>query len=99
MKIKLTMLAVTIFGSVIACDGAMAQSKSEQCAAYARDAAASRPTTTGPGRGAARGAAGAAVFGGDAGRGAAAGAIIGGTRRAVQRGRSNQSYYDECMRR
>jgi hypothetical protein len=29
----------------------------------------------------------------------AAGAIIGGTRRAAQRGRSNQSYYDECMRR
>ena len=38
--------AVTIFGSVIARDDAMAQSKAEQCATYAREAADSRPTTT-----------------------------------------------------
>jgi hypothetical protein len=80
------------------CADAMAQSKSERCAAYARNAAQSTPTTTGVGRGAARGAIGGA-FGGNAGRGAAAGAVIGGTRKVAQRSRSYQSYYSECMSR
>ncbi len=96
---KFPVVAVIALGSMLVCDGAMAQSKSEQCAAYARSAGNSRPTTTGAARGAARGAAGAAIFGGDAGRGAAAGAAIGATRRAAQRNRAYQSYYDECMRR
>jgi len=96
---KLTILAAFSIASVLAHSDAIAQTKSERCAAYARDAARSTPTTTGVARGAARGAVGGAIVGGDAGRGAAAGAVIGGTRRAVQRGRSYQSYYNECMRR
>lgn len=96
---KFLVIAVIGLGSMFACGDAMAQSKAEQCAAYARSAGNARPTTTGAARGAARGAAGAAIFGGDAGRGAAAGAAIGATRRAAQRNRSYQSYYDECMRR
>ena len=76
-----------------------AQSEADSCAAYAGEAAGSSPTTTGPGRGAARGAAVTALFGGDAGRGAAGGALIGGARRMAQRGRSFDYYYDQCMRR
>lgn len=94
----MTVCAVAIVSLGI-CSSAQAQSKADQCAAYARDAARSAPTTTGAGRGAARGAAGAAIFGGDAGKGAAAGAVVGGARRVAQRGRSERSYYDECMRR
>jgi hypothetical protein len=75
----------------------LAQTKSERCAAYARDAARSTPTTTGAARGAARGAVGGAIFG-DAGKGAATGAIVGGTRKVAQRSRSYQYYYDRCMR-
>jgi hypothetical protein len=78
---------------------AVAQSKSERCSAYARDAARSTPTTTGAARGAARGAMTGAVLGGDAGTGAAIGAVVGSSRRAAQRSRSYQSYYNECMRR
>jgi hypothetical protein len=74
----------------------VAQTKSERCAAYARDAAASRPTTTGIARGAARGAV-VGSFGANAGRGAALGAVVGGTRRTVQKNRSYQYYYDQCM--
>ena len=85
--------------ALVGAGDALAQSKSEQCAAYAREAARSTPTTTGAARGAARGAVGGAIVGGDSGRGAAAGAAIGATRKAAQRGRSYQSYYDECMRR
>lgn len=92
-------ICAALLVSLGVCSSAQAQSKSERCAAYARDAARNSPTTTGPGRGAARGAAGAAVFGGDAGKGAAAGALVGGARRVAQRGRSERSYYDECMRR
>jgi hypothetical protein len=86
------------FASVVAWDSAVAQTKAERCDAYARNAAAQTPTTTGVARGAARGAIGGAIFG-DAGRGAAVGAIVGGTRRAVQKSHSYNYYYDECMRR
>ena len=96
---KLMTLCAAALVSLGVCSTAQAQSKSERCAAYAREARMSTPTTTGAGRGAARGAAGAAIFGGDAGRGAAAGAVVGGARRAAQRGRSERAYYDECMRR
>lgn len=92
-------LCAIVLVSLGVCGSAQAQTKAERCAAYARDAVRNSPTTTGPGRGAARGAAGAAVFGGDAGKGAAVGALTGGARRAAQRGRSEKSYYDECMRR
>ena len=91
-------VAATALLVVSAFDAAWAQSKSERCAAYARNAAASTPTTTGAARGAARGAIGGAIAG-DAGRGAAAGAAIGATRRVAQRSRSYQSYYNECMSR
>jgi hypothetical protein len=77
---------------------AMAQSKQDQCAAYARDAAASTPTSTGAVRGAARGAVGGAIFG-NAGAGAAAGAVVGTARRSNQRAKSYQFYYDQCMAR
>jgi len=95
---KSFILAATALLLVSAYDTAWAQSKSERCAAWARNAARSTPTTTGVARGAARGAVGGAIFG-DAGRGAAAGAVIGGTRRVAQRSRSYQSYYNECMSR
>ena len=97
---KSAVFALATVGFVIAgaSTDAMAQSKADRCAAYARNAAHSTPTTTGVARGAARGAVGGAIFG-DAGRGAAAGAIVGGTRRVAQRSRSYQSYYNECMSR
>jgi hypothetical protein len=84
--------------SALAISSAIAQSKPDRCAAYARDAAASSPTSTGPARGAARGAVGGAIFG-NAGAGAAAGAIVGGARRANQHSKSYQYYYDQCMAR
>ena len=104
------MKVVTIFAITIAVvatfNPALAQSKAERCAAYARQATASTPTTTGPVRGAARGAAAGAVGGaivGNAGRGAgigaAAGAAVGTARGAAQKSRSYQYYYDDCMRR
>jgi hypothetical protein len=96
---KLAIVLAFLTASTAICGEAAAQSKADRCAAYARSAAQATPTTTGVARGAARGAVGGAVFGGDAGRGAAAGAVVGGTRRAVQKSRSYQSYYDECMRR
>jgi len=83
----------------LASDPATAQSKSDRCAAYARDAAHSTPTTTGGARGAARGAVAGAVLGGHAATGAAVGAVVGSSRRAAQRSRSYQSYYNECMRK
>jgi hypothetical protein len=96
MKFAAALIAIAM--SVIACESAMAQTKSERCAAYAHDAAASRPTTTGVARGAVRGAV-VGSFGANAGRGAAVGAVVGGTRRAVQKNRSYQYYYDQCMAR
>ena len=95
---KLTVGIAVAFVSFMAFDNAMAQSKSEKCAASAREAAGQTPTTTGVARGAARGAVGGAIFG-DAGRGAATGAVVGGARRVAQKSRSYQSYYNECMKR
>lgn len=88
--------AVVACVSVVAWDNAVAETKVERCEAYARNAAAQTPTTTGVARGAARGAIGGAIVG-EAGRGAAAGAVIGGTRRAVQKGHSYTHYYNKCM--
>ena len=96
---KLAFVVAVAFASVIAFNNAMAQTKDEKCAAYAREAASQTPATTGAARGAARGAVGGAIVGGDAGRGAAASAVVGATRKAAQKGRSYQSYYDECMKR
>jgi len=76
----------------------VAQTKSDQCASYARNAMANTPTSTGVVRGAARGTVIGAI-GGNAGRGAAVGAAVGGTRRVVQKNRSYQYYYDSCMSR
>lgn len=95
---KLTVLFAFIIVSVISSNNAIAQTKSERCAAYARNAAGSTPTTTGAARGAARGAVIGSI-GGNAGRGAGVGAVVGGTRRVAQRSRSYQSYYDSCMSR
>jgi hypothetical protein len=77
---------------------ALAQTKHGRCDAYARQAMASTPTSTGVMRGAARGAVGGAIFG-NAGAGAAAGAVVGTARRANQKARSYQFYYDQCMAR
>ena len=95
---KLAVVATIAFASVITLNNAPAQTKADNCAAYAREASRQTPTTTGVARGAARGAIGGAVFG-DAGRGAATGAVVGGTRKVAQKSRSYRSYYDECMRR
>ena len=96
---KLVFGFAVVFASLIACNNAMAQTKSEKCQAYAREAARETPATTGAARGAARGAVGRAIVGGDAGRGAAAGAVVGGTRKIAQKNRSYQYYYDQCMKR
>ena len=77
---------------------AMADAKSDQCAAYARNAMANTPTSTGVVRGAARGTVVGAIAG-NAGTGAAVGAAVGGTRRAIQKNRSYEYYYDSCMSR
>ena len=95
---KLTVFLAIAVASVIASNNAIAQTKSERCAAYARNAAGSTPATTGAARGAARGAIVGSISG-NAGRGAGIGAVVGGTRRVAQRSRSYQSYYDACMRR
>jgi hypothetical protein len=95
---KVAAIFVAIVLAMIAGGTAIAQTKSERCAAYAHDAAATTPTTTGVGRGAVRGAV-VGSFGANAGRGAAVGAAVGGTRRAVQKNRSYQYYYDQCMAR
>ena len=96
---NLAVVAAVTLTSIMAVNSDMAQTTSEKCAAYARQATSQTPATTGAARGAARGAVGGAIVGGDAGRGAAAGAVVGGTRKAVQKSRSYQSYYDECMKR
>ena len=95
---KLTVFLAVAVASVNVSNNAIAQTKSERCAAYARNAAGSTPTTTGAARGAVRGAIVGSISG-NAGRGAGIGAVVGGTRRAAQRSRSYQSYYDACMRR
>ena len=103
---KFSVIVAVAFASVIACNAALAQTKSERCSVYARNAAASTPTTTGPVRGAARGAAAGAVGGAIAGNvgkgagiGAAVGATVGTARGAAQKTRSYQWYYDDCMSR
>jgi Glycine-zipper domain len=97
-------IAVSI-AFVAASSAAQAQSRADQCSAYARDRARSPIGTTGPLRGAARGAAGGAIGGaiaGNAGRGAgigaAVGAGIGTVRRAGQRNEVYQWHFNECMR-
>jgi hypothetical protein len=95
---KFSVFFVAAVALAIACDSTLAQTKSERCAAYARQAAGSTPTTTGVARGAARGAV-IGSFGANAGRGAGVGAVVGGTRKAVQKNRSYQFYYNECMSR
>jgi hypothetical protein len=72
--------------------------KADSCEAYARDAMASTPTSTGVMRGAARGAVVGGIFG-NAGAGAATGAVVGTVRRANQKKQSYQYYYDSCMAR
>jgi Glycine-zipper domain len=94
---KLTVFFSVVIAAAIASNNATAQTKSERCEAYARNAAGSTPTTTGVARGAARGAVVGSISG-NAGRGAGVGAVVGGTRRVAQRSRSYQSYYDACMR-
>jgi hypothetical protein len=93
---KFTVVLVVTVVSAITCEWAAAQTKAQRCDAYAREAAASRPATTGVARGAVRGAV-VGSFGANAGRGAAVGAVVGGTRRAVQKNRSYQHYFDLCM--
>jgi hypothetical protein len=99
-------LGIVIFiAFAAACSTAEAQSRADQCSAYARQMARSSVGTTGPLRGAARGAAGGAIGGaiaGNAGRGAgigaAVGAGIGTVRRAGQRNQVYQWHFNECMR-
>lgn len=83
---------------IIGTSDVRAQSKHDSCDAYAKNAVASTPTSTGVARGAARGAVGGAIFG-NAGAGAAAGAVVGGARKANQKAKSYQYYYDSCMSR
>jgi hypothetical protein len=93
---QLALIILLVAAGVVA---ASAQpNKAEQCDDYARTAMASTPTSTGPVRGAARGALVGGVFG-NAGAGAASGAVLGTARRAGQRSRSYQYYYDSCMAR
>jgi uncharacterized membrane protein len=94
MRIALT-VAVFLLAAVTA---AAAETKHERCERYAHNTMESTPTSTGPVRGAARGAVGGAIFG-NAGAGAATGAVVGTARRAHQKSRSYQYYYDNCMSR
>lgn len=99
MNMKTILALATAAGALLAVQQpAFAQSKSQRCDAYARNAARATPTTTGVARGAARGAVVGAIAG-DAGRGAAIGAGVGATRRVVQKSRSYSWYYNDCMRR
>ena len=96
--LKLTVAAMFCVACVAVGTGAIAQSKSDNCKTWARERQRTQPTTTGAARGAARGAVVGAIAG-DAGRGAGIGAATGATRRMVQKSRSYQSYYNECMAR
>jgi hypothetical protein len=95
---KWSVPTILILGMIAGSGAALAQSKPDHCANYAREAMASTPTSTGPMRGAARGAVGGAIFG-NAGAGAAAGALVGTARRARQKSNSYEYYYDQCMAR
>ena len=94
-------MVALILGAMTTLSSATAQTptRAQQCDAYARQAAASTPNTTGVARGAARGAVGAAIVGGDPGRGAVVGAAVGGVRGAAQENRSYEWYYNDCMSR
>ncbi len=68
------------------------------CQAYADRARNEQPVLGG----AARGAAGGALFGaiaGNAGKGAAIGALVGGVGRAARRNQSANYTFDDCMSR
>ena len=92
-------LAIAILLFAVGVVAASAQtSKPERCEDYASNAMASTPTSTGVARGAARGALVGGIFG-NAGAGAASGAVVGTARRAHQKSRSYQYYYDSCMSR
>ena len=91
---QLALIILLVAAGVVAASGQT--SKADQCDAYARNAMASTPTSTGPARGAARGAIVGGIFG-NAGAGAATGAVVGTARRAGQKSRSYQYYYDSCM--
>lgn len=99
MKFSLVIAIFIAFAAV--CSTAEAQSRADQCSAYARQAARSSVGTTGPLRGAAGGAIGGAIAGNagrGAGIGAAVGAGIGTARRAGQRNQVYQWHFNECMR-
>ena len=72
------------------------EAKHQRCDAFAKNAMASAPTSTGVVRGAARGAVGGAIFG-NAGAGAAAGAVVGAARKSNQKSSAYQTYYINCM--
>jgi uncharacterized membrane protein len=95
MRVPVVVATVFLLATVTA---AMATTKHERCETYAHNAMESTPTSTGVVRGAARGAVGGAILG-NAGAGAATGAVIGTARRAHQKSRSYQYYYDSCMSR
>jgi hypothetical protein len=97
MKTVSTALAAVLFVVLATGDAAAAQSKSQRCSDYAHQAMQNTATTTGPLRGAARGAIVGGIAG-NAGTGAAIGAGLGTTRKVVQKNRSYQYYYDNCMR-
>jgi hypothetical protein len=61
--VKLILISGISVASIAAWNTAMAETKAERCAAYARKAAHETPTTTGPARGAAGGAIGGAIVG------------------------------------
>jgi hypothetical protein len=94
---SMLIVAAGAFVALFARDAAAQSTKAERCANYAHEAARGTPTSTGVARGAARGALVGSI-GGEAGRGAGIGAVTGGTRKAVQRNKSYQTYYNECMR-
>jgi hypothetical protein len=96
MKTINAMFAALLFVT-LAADEVAAQSKTQRCSDYAHQATQNTATTTGPVRGAARGAIIGGIAG-NAGTGAAIGAGLGTTRKVVQKNRSYQYYYDNCMR-
>jgi len=68
---KFALFFVAAVASVIACDGTLAQTKSERCVAYAGQTAGSTPRTTGVARGAV-----ICSIGANTGRGTAVGAVL-----------------------
>ena len=74
MKLHVFAAAVLVF-AIPDARQVLAQTKSDRCAVYARNAMANTPTSTGVLRGAGRGAVAGAIFG-NAGAGAATGASV-----------------------